>query len=48
MTERIWGSERFNVGTIGHIDHGKATPTAANLADQATKGFARPKSEAAR
>jgi elongation factor Tu len=33
-----------NVGTIGHIDHGKTTLTAAILAVQATKGFARPKS----
>lgn len=30
----------FNVGTIGHIDHGKTTLTAAILAVQATKGFA--------
>lgn len=35
-----------NVGTIGHIDHGKTTLTAAILAVQATKGFARPKSYA--
>ena len=33
-----------NVGTIGHIDHGKTTLTAAILAVQATRGFARPKS----
>ena len=33
-----------NVGTIGHIDHGKTTLTAAILAVQATKGLARPKS----
>ena len=31
-----------NVGTIGHIDHGKTTLTAAILAVQATKGLARP------
>ena len=30
-----------NVGTIGHIDHGKTTLTAAILAVQATKGLAR-------
>jgi elongation factor Tu len=33
-----------NVGTIGHIDHGKTTLTAAILAVQATKGMARPRS----
>ncbi len=33
-----------NVGTIGHIDHGKTTLTAAILAVQAMKGLARPKS----
>ncbi|MDR3633063.1 MAG: elongation factor Tu [Isosphaeraceae bacterium] len=33
-----------NVGTIGHIDHGKTTLTAAILAVQASKGLARPKS----
>ncbi|MGE3805530.1 MAG: elongation factor Tu [Gemmataceae bacterium] len=32
-----------NVGTIGHIDHGKTTLTAALLAVQATKGLATPK-----
>ena len=32
-----------NVGTIGHIDHGKTTLTAAILAVQATKGLATPK-----
>jgi elongation factor Tu len=30
-----------NVGTIGHIDHGKTTLTAAILAVQAVKGLAR-------
>jgi elongation factor Tu len=30
-----------NVGTIGHIDHGKTTLTAAILAVQATKGAGR-------
>ena len=30
-----------NVGTIGHIDHGKTTLTAAILAVQAAKGLAR-------
>lgn len=34
----------LNVGTIGHIDHGKTTLTAAILAVQARKGFARVKS----
>src|SRR6185503_14983177 len=33
-----------NVGTIGHIDHGKTTLTASILAVQAGKGLARPKS----
>jgi elongation factor Tu len=33
-----------NVGTIGHIDHGKTTLTAAILAVQAEKGLARAKS----
>lgn len=33
-----------NVGTIGHIDHGKTTLTAAILAVQARKGLARRKS----
>jgi elongation factor Tu len=33
-----------NVGTIGHIDHGKTTLTAAILAVQGKKGLARPKS----
>ena len=33
----------LNVGTIGHIDHGKTTLTAAILAVQAQKGLARPK-----
>ena len=32
-----------NVGTIGHIDHGKTTLTAALLAVQAEKGLAEPK-----
>jgi elongation factor Tu len=33
-----------NVGTIGHIDHGKTTLTAAILAVQATRGLAQVKS----
>ncbi|MFO0909921.1 MAG: elongation factor Tu [Isosphaeraceae bacterium] len=33
-----------NVGTIGHIDHGKTTLTAAILAVQASRGLARPRS----
>ncbi len=35
-----------NVGTIGHIDHGKTTTTAALLAVQAAKGLAKNKSYA--
>ncbi len=34
----------INVGTIGHIDHGKTTLTAAILAVQAVQGLAKPKS----
>jgi elongation factor Tu len=34
----------MNVGTIGHIDHGKTTLTAAICAVQAKKGLAKPKS----
>ncbi|AKM82683.1 TPA: elongation factor Tu [Candidatus Berkelbacteria bacterium] len=33
-----------NVGTIGHVDHGKTTLTAAILAVQAKKGLAAPRS----
>jgi len=36
----------FNVGTIGHIDHGKTTLTTAILAVQATQGLARARSYA--
>jgi elongation factor Tu len=35
--------KHINVGTIGHIDHGKTTLTAAILAVQAVKGLAKPK-----
>ncbi|MEN6406891.1 MAG: elongation factor Tu [Thermoguttaceae bacterium] len=35
-----------NVGTIGHIDHGKTTLTGAILAVQGAKGMAKPKSYA--
>mgnify|MGYP001557519553 CR=1 FL=1 len=35
-----------NVGTIGHVDHGKTTLTAAILAVQARKGLAEVKSYA--
>src|SRR6187401_2438904 len=35
-----------NVGTIGHIDHGKTTTTGAILAVQAAKGLAKSKSYA--
>ena len=31
-----------NVGTIGHVDHGKSTLTAAIVAVQAKKGLATP------
>ena len=33
-----------NIGTIGHVDHGKTTLTTAILAVQATKGLAEAKS----
>ncbi|MCF7707802.1 MAG: elongation factor Tu [Verrucomicrobia bacterium] len=36
----------INVGTIGHVDHGKSTLTAAILEVQAKKGFAKPVSYA--
>ena len=35
-----------NVGTIGHVDHGKTTLTAAILAVQAKKGLAEVKAYA--
>jgi len=35
-----------NVGTIGHIDHGKTTTTGATLAVQGAKGLAKPKAYA--
>jgi elongation factor Tu len=38
--------EHCNVGTIGHIDHGKTTLTGALLAVQAAKGLAKPMSYA--
>jgi len=38
------GKVHVNVGTIGHIDHGKTTLTAAILAVQQEKGFAKAKS----
>ncbi|MEY4102939.1 MAG: elongation factor Tu, partial [Planctomycetota bacterium] len=31
-----------NVGTIGHVDHGKTTLTAAITAVQAARGFSKP------
>ena len=40
MDEKV----HVNVGTIGHIDHGKTTLTAAILAVQETKGLATSKS----
>ena len=30
-----------NIGTIGHVDHGKTTTTAAITAVLATKGYAK-------
>src|SRR3954452_19739129 len=42
--ERPVEKVHVNVGTIGHIDHGKTTLTAAILAVQASKGLARPRS----
>ena len=36
--------EHLNVGTVGHIDHGKTTLTAAILAVQSVKGLAKLKS----
>ena len=36
----------MNVGTIGHIDHGKTTLTTAILAVQATRNLAKEKSYA--
>jgi len=44
MTEQFQNKEHVNVGTIGHIDHGKTTLTAAILAVQSAKGLATPKS----
>ena len=41
MSER---KTHVNVGTIGHIDHGKTTLTAAILAVQAARGLAKPMS----
>jgi elongation factor Tu len=38
--------QHLNVGTIGHIDHGKTTLTAAILAVQGVKGLAQPKAYA--
>ncbi|HMP67843.1 MAG TPA: elongation factor Tu [Pirellulaceae bacterium] len=37
------GKPHVNVGTIGHIDHGKTTTTGAILAVQAAKGLAKAK-----
>ncbi|HCB35554.1 MAG TPA: elongation factor Tu, partial [Candidatus Taylorbacteria bacterium] len=45
MTEEFKRDKpHVNVGTIGHIDHGKTTLTAAICAVQAKKGLAKPKS----
>src|SRR6185312_821366 len=44
--ERPVEKVHVNVGTIGHIDHGKTTLTAAILAVQSTKGMASMKSYA--
>jgi elongation factor Tu len=43
-TPRTVMKTHVNVGTIGHVDHGKTTLTAAILAVQAHAGFARAKS----
>ncbi|KLU06427.1 Translation elongation factor Tu [Rhodopirellula islandica] len=40
MTQKV----SVNVGTIGHIDHGKTTLTSAILRVQAEKGLAKYKS----
>lgn len=40
----VFHKTHLNVGTIGHIDHGKTTLTAALLRVQATKGMAEEKS----
>src|SRR6185503_736650 len=29
MSERVQGKSHFNIGTLGHVDHGKTTLTAA-------------------
>ncbi|MDP3957635.1 MAG: elongation factor Tu [bacterium] len=44
MAEQFNSSKpHVNVGTIGHVDHGKTTLTAAILYVQSLKGFAKPK-----
>ncbi|MEK7501457.1 MAG: elongation factor Tu [Patescibacteria group bacterium] len=45
-TEFNRNKPHINVGTIGHIDHGKSTLTAAILAVQSKKGFAKIKAYA--
>ena len=48
MAKEVFKREKphVNVGTIGHIDHGKTTTTGAILAVQAVKGLAKTKSYA--
>ena len=48
MAKEVFKREKphCNVGTIGHIDHGKTTTTGALLAVQAAKGLATPKTYA--
>lgn len=46
MAEFTRTKPHLNVGTIGHVDHGKTTLTAALLAVQAKKGFAKVKAYA--
>ncbi|MCK9368737.1 elongation factor Tu [Candidatus Dojkabacteria bacterium] len=46
MADFIRNKPHVNVGTIGHVDHGKTTLTAAILVTQAKKGLAKIKSYA--
>ena len=40
--EFVRGKPHVNVGTIGHVDHGKSTTTAAIVEVQAKDGMATP------
>ncbi len=42
MTDYIRNKPHVNVGTMGHVDHGKTTLTSAILSVLAAKGFAKP------